>query len=140
MNDYSRYLFAYGTLMQAECRHPLLIPAGILSITPASVPRLLFHLGEYPGMVLSDDASRLVKGELIELPDLCPILDRLDKEEGSEYHRSLIRVTTPDGNTQLAWSYILAEVPRSSSVIESGDWRDVVSSNHSCRFDRSEPK
>jgi gamma-glutamylcyclotransferase (GGCT)/AIG2-like uncharacterized protein YtfP len=74
-------------------------------------------------MVLSVDQKGRVKGELIEFADLCRILDRLDKEEGSEYHRSLIRLTTPDGNTQLAWSYILAEVPRNSSIIESGDWQ-----------------
>jgi gamma-glutamylcyclotransferase (GGCT)/AIG2-like uncharacterized protein YtfP len=122
-HDYPPYLFAYGTLMRGECRHSLLIPAGILSITTASLPGLLFHLGEYPGLVLSDDQSRLVKGELIEFADLGPILDRLDEEEGSEYDRSLIRVTTADGNTQLAWTYILSEVPQGAPVIESGEWQ-----------------
>jgi gamma-glutamylcyclotransferase (GGCT)/AIG2-like uncharacterized protein YtfP len=122
-HDSSRYLFVYGTLMQEECRHTLLTPAGILSITAASAPGVLFHLGEYPGMASCDDACRRVVGELIEFRDLDRILDRLDSEEGSEYERRLIRATMADGSTQLAWSYILAQSPGASPVIESGDWR-----------------
>ena len=119
----SRWLFVYGTLMEGECRHQLLVPAGILTITAASAPGVLFHLGEYPGMTPSDDGSRRVVGELIEFGDLDRILDRLDDEEGSEYERRLIRLTLADGSTQYAWSYILAETPAASPVIESGNWR-----------------
>ena len=109
--------------MRGESRYPLLIPGGIRSISPASVNGILFHLGKYPGMVLSPGPNDMVAGELIEFQYLNKILSRLDEEEGPEYRRQEITAILADGSHRTAWSFVLARVPDGRPIIKSGDWR-----------------
>jgi gamma-glutamylcyclotransferase (GGCT)/AIG2-like uncharacterized protein YtfP len=123
--DSSQFLFVYGTLMSGESRYPLLIPGGIRSILAASVHGILFHLGQYPGMVLSSEPNDIVVGELIEFQNLNKILRSLDEEEGREYRREMVKAILGDGNPRTAWSFVLAVPSDGLPIIESGDWRSA---------------
>ncbi|MBV9084349.1 MAG: gamma-glutamylcyclotransferase [Acidobacteriaceae bacterium] len=116
------HLFAYGTLMKGESRHHLLELAQIKSVVPATISGELLDLGEYPGLRLSPYVKTRVCGELIELEALDRVIERLDAEEGPAFRREIVNVTTDDGQSHFAWTYVLASDASSLPVIESGDW------------------
>lgn len=111
--------------MEGECRYSLLLPGEIVATWPAWVAGTLFHLGFYPGLLLSQTGGNgKVQGELIKFNQLDRILVRLDEEEGPEYRRQLLAITREDGTIEQAWCYVLASHPGPSSpIIESGTWR-----------------
>ena len=118
-------LFIYGTL------HPDRAPAAIAStarllkpfggeINRATIQARLYDLGAYPGVVLSEDPSDTVAGELFILPggpDAAAILARLDDYEdfrpsdpaSSLFLRQQVLATFQDGpnaGTEIAcWVY-----------------------------------
>ena len=117
-------LFVYGTLMQGEVRHHLLLAGGIQSISPASIAGELLDFGEYPGLQLSTGTKGRVAGELVEFESLDKIIAALDEEEGPDFRRELVNVTLPNGRGRFAWTYVLAaEAGRGGNAISSGNWR-----------------
>ncbi len=117
-----RHLFAYGTLMQRECRQHYLRRHGAVFMQAARAPGLLLDLGAYPALLPPRQPDQWVMGELYELPRPDQSLPRLDAVEGSGFRRELIRAVAADGYTCLAWVYLWngeADYP----LIPSGDWR-----------------
>lgn len=125
-------LFIYGTL------HPdrapaaiaptarLLRPFGKPPANRATMQGRLYDLGPYPGVVLSDNPSETVEGELFLLPDrLLPnslhpdipgvstVLDRLDEYEdfrpsdpaNSLFLRQRAWASLEGGSSHLCWVY-----------------------------------
>lgn len=113
-------LFIYGTL------HPERAPAAIAPTAQrlrpfgkATIFGRRFELGEYPGVVLSDnsaDAGEQVRGELYFLPEGAEgaeVLTRLDAYEdfrpgdpsGSLFVRQRTRATLEDGTQRECWVY-----------------------------------
>lgn len=117
------HVFAYGTLMKGQIRHGLLEPGGIKSIVPASIAGELIDLGEYPALRLSAYAKSRVFGELIEFEALDKIIERIDNEEGPQFRREIVNVSLEGGQSQFAWTYVLASDTGKFPLIESGDWR-----------------
>jgi len=67
----------------------------------------------YPGLVLSDDASDIVFGELVRLHRPDESFATLDEYEGCgpgvaspQYLRQLLPVTRDDGTVSEAWTYV----------------------------------
>lgn len=127
--------FTYGTLMKGECREYVLdFDSNILTCQPVETPGILFNLGDYPGMILSDDSTRTVKGELYHLNDIGKSISILDKIEGfkgygksgSLYTRAALKIKDQTGNNVWAWTYLINSRPAFSSIIENGDWRTGV--------------
>ncbi|GIW85909.1 MAG: hypothetical protein KatS3mg108_0233 [Isosphaeraceae bacterium] len=124
-------LFAYGTLMQGECRHWLVEQLGLIEVVPARVPGILMDLGRYPGLRLAEGASDWVEGELLRLSDPEAALSELDDvegfkghgEDGSLYRRALVRAWDRSGAAHLAWVYIYVDDCTGAARIESGNWR-----------------
>ena len=122
-------LFVYGTLMRGF-DHPMaqLLSRSADFLGGATCRGRLYLIKHYPGLVLSDDASDIVFGELYRLRDRDALLGELDMYEAcgegfpepTEYLRKLIDVTLPDGTTEKAWTYVynwpVTDLPR----IESG--------------------
>lgn len=118
-------LFAYGVL-----RHGLI---GYRSLELASRARALgreringrlYHLGEYPGIILGDNG--IVHGELfaIEDPALWPELDAYElydpeRPRASEYRR--VQVDLLDSGRR-AWIYEYNRPVKDRPVIASGTW------------------
>lgn len=89
----------------------------------------LLDLGEYPGLLPTDDPHARVHGELYTFFELEKVFGELDAIEdflgygvdGSLYHRVLVRVDL-DGRERLAWTYVYVGPLAGTCPIESGDW------------------
>lgn len=103
--------FVYGTLKRGEINHRLLAPY-LVSVEAARLAGSLYDVGEFPALLQGDGT---VHGDLIRidpdrLPDLLPVLDRLeecipDDDEASLYHRRVVTVTTESGVGETAFVY-----------------------------------
>ena len=108
-------LFVYGTLMR-DFDHPMaqLLSRSADFIGEACCAGRLYLVKHYPGLVLSNDASESVFGELYRLKQPEALLREFDMYEAcgegfpppTEYVRKMLPVTMPDGAASEAWTYI----------------------------------
>jgi gamma-glutamylcyclotransferase (GGCT)/AIG2-like uncharacterized protein YtfP len=126
-------LFVYGTLMR-DFDHPMaqLLSRSAEFIGEARCRGRLYLVKHYPGMVLSDEASDVVFGELYRLTQPEALLREFDMYEAcgegfaepTEYIRRVMEVALVDGAaseapTSEAWTYPynwpVAHLPRIAS-------------------------
>jgi gamma-glutamylcyclotransferase (GGCT)/AIG2-like uncharacterized protein YtfP len=122
-------LFVYGTLMRSYV-HPMakLLSANADFLGEASCRGRLYMVKHYPGLVLSDDASEIVHGELYRLRDPDALLREFDMYEAcgegfpepTQYVRKTFSVTLADGAASQAWTYIYNWPVAKLTRIESG--------------------
>lgn len=108
-------LFVYGTLMRGF-DHPMaqLLSRSADYLGTATCRGRLYLIKHYPGLVLSEDVSDIVHGELYRLRDRDALLGELDMYEAcgdgfpepTEYLRRMLAVTQDDGAAGEAWTYI----------------------------------
>jgi gamma-glutamylcyclotransferase (GGCT)/AIG2-like uncharacterized protein YtfP len=124
----SDHLFVYGTLMRSF-DHPMaqLLSRGADFIGEARCQGRLYLVKHYPGLVLSDDATEIVFGELHRLRHPAELLREFDMYEAcgdgfaepTEYVRRMLQVTLNDQTASEAWTYIynwpITHLPRISS-------------------------
>jgi gamma-glutamylcyclotransferase (GGCT)/AIG2-like uncharacterized protein YtfP len=128
----STVIFVYGTLrrdLSHEMFHLLAKHARYMG--DATVSGRLFDLGDYPGMIPSEDRSKVV-GELYEIDQAKwhDVVTRLDKYEGCssddpephEYRRELVNARLHSGDVVAAWAYVLNGRPAKDQEIKSGDY------------------
>ena len=130
----SDLLFVYGTLMR-DFDHPMaqLLSANADFLGQAQCRGRLYLVKHYPGLVLSDDPTEVVFGEMYRLRQADELLREFDMYEAcgegfpepTEYVRRMLKVTLTGegpGDSRLteAWTYLynwpVARLPR----IESG--------------------
>jgi gamma-glutamylcyclotransferase (GGCT)/AIG2-like uncharacterized protein YtfP len=108
------HLFVYGTLMRGF-DHPMakLLSHSAEFLGEARCQGRLYLVKHYPGLVLSDDASDLVFGELLRLRTPRASLVTFDDYEGCgpgvaspQYLRQVLPVTLDDGTVSQAWTYV----------------------------------
>jgi gamma-glutamylcyclotransferase (GGCT)/AIG2-like uncharacterized protein YtfP len=121
-------LFVYGTLMRGF-DHPMaqLLSRSADFIGEARCQGRLYLVKHYPGLVLSDDPTEVVFGELYRLHQPSELLREFDMYEAcgegfaepTEYIRQMLPVTSDDGAVSEAWTYIynwpVAHLPRIAS-------------------------
>ena len=121
-------LFVYGTLMRGF-DHPMaqLLSRSADFIGEARCRGRLHLVKHYPGLVLSDDPTDVVFGELYRLRAPRELLREFDMYEAcgegftdpTEYVRRMLAVTHDDGTASEAWTYIynwpVAHLPRIAS-------------------------
>jgi gamma-glutamylcyclotransferase (GGCT)/AIG2-like uncharacterized protein YtfP len=110
----SDLLFVYGTLMRGF-DHPMaqLLSRSAGFIGEARCRGRLYLVKHYPGLVLSDDPTEVVFGELYRLRQPRELLAEFDMYEAcgegfaepTEYIRQMLSVTLADG-TAAAWTYV----------------------------------
>lgn len=123
-------LFVYGTL-QSTFDHPvarslaaqaeLLGPARLCGRIHQVTPR-------YPGLVLSEEPSDQVHGEVYCLRDPPSLLETLDRYEGCclhspkpfEYERVLASARLDGGQSIEVWTYVYRRPVRGEDLITSG--------------------
>lgn len=132
MREQPTRIFVYGTL-RSDPAHEMfhLLAKHARFVGNATVPGRLFDLGDYPGMISSDDAGR-VSGEVYEFapPHWRSVIKRLDEYEGCspadpqphEYRREIVSARLTTGEELAAWAYILNRWPVGSPEIKSGDY------------------
>ena len=111
----SDLLFVYGTLMRGF-NHPMarLLSANADFLGEASCRGRLYRVKHYPGLVLSDDPSDIVFGELYRLRARDELLREFDMYEAcgegfvqpTEYFRKLLKIALADGSSGEAWTYL----------------------------------
>jgi gamma-glutamylcyclotransferase (GGCT)/AIG2-like uncharacterized protein YtfP len=111
----SDHLFVYGTLMRGF-DHPMaqLLSRAADFIGEARCSGRLYLVKHYPGLVLSDDASDVVFGELFRLHHAEEILREFDMYEAcgegfpqpTEYLRQMVEITLGNGEAREAWTYL----------------------------------
>jgi len=121
-------LFVYGTLMRGF-DHPMarLLSRSADFIGEARCRGRLYLVEHYPGLVLSDDSTEVVFGEVYRLRACDELLREFDMYEAcgegfpppTEYVRQLLQVTLNDGSASEAWTYIynwpVTRLPRIAS-------------------------
>ena len=121
-------LFVYGTLMRGF-DHPMaqLLSRSADFIGEARCRGRLYLVKHYPGLVLSDDASDVVFGELYRLRSPRELLREFDMYEAcgegfaapTQYIRQMLEVTRDGQAADQAWTYIynwpVAGLPRIAS-------------------------
>jgi gamma-glutamylcyclotransferase (GGCT)/AIG2-like uncharacterized protein YtfP len=121
-------LFVYGTLMRGF-DHPMakLLSRSADFIGEARCRGRLYRIKHYPGLILSDAADDVVHGELYRLHRPHELLREFDMYEAcgegfaepTEYIRRMLPVTSDDGATEEAWTYLynwpVAHLPRIAS-------------------------
>src|ERR1700761_9156786 len=125
----SDLLFVYGTLMRGYA-HPMarLLSANADFLGEASCRGKLYQVKHYPGLILSDDASDVVFGELYRLRAVEDLLREFDMYEAcgegfpepTQYVRQILPVTLPDDASLAAWPYIYNWPVAALARIESG--------------------
>jgi gamma-glutamylcyclotransferase (GGCT)/AIG2-like uncharacterized protein YtfP len=130
----SELLFVYGSLMPDAggafgLAERTRLAAETVVIGSADVAARLYDLGDYPGLTLTTDGSR-VWGTLLEVVDPALTFAWLDPfedivagrdPEQSQYERSLQMVMC-DGREMAAWVYVLRRVPTDAKRVASGHW------------------
>ena len=111
----SDLLFVYGTLMRGF-NHPMarLLSANAEFLGEASCRGRLYRVKHYPGLVLSDDPSDIVFGELYRLRARDDLLREFDMYEAcgegfpepTQYIRQTLEVALADGSSGEAWTYL----------------------------------
>jgi gamma-glutamylcyclotransferase (GGCT)/AIG2-like uncharacterized protein YtfP len=108
------HLFVYGTLMRGF-DHPMakLLSRSAEFCGEACCQGRLYLVKHYPGLVLSDDASDVVFGELFRLRTPDTSFATLDEYEGCgpgvaspQYIRQVLPVAREDGTVSQAWTYV----------------------------------
>jgi gamma-glutamylcyclotransferase (GGCT)/AIG2-like uncharacterized protein YtfP len=121
-------LFVYGTLMRGF-DHPMakLLSANADFLGEATCRGKLYLVKHYPGLVLSDDPTEVVHGELFALRARDEMLGEFDMYEAcgdgfqppTEYIRQMLSVTLADGSSSEAWTYVynwpVIKLPRIAS-------------------------
>jgi gamma-glutamylcyclotransferase (GGCT)/AIG2-like uncharacterized protein YtfP len=127
----TQQLFVYGTLRRdignsmfhLLARHARLVGYG-------RIRGRLWDLGDYPGVVLSTDDDRWVRGEVYAIDNENDVLARLDEYEGCgpqdprphEFERVMCEVRLDDGKTTDAWVYEYKGGLEGKQEIASGDY------------------
>ena len=127
----SRHLiFVYGSLRRGNAGAMSVRFPEATYVAEGTVRGSLYDLGEYPGLVLDDEAS-FVTGEIYEVDD--DTLHGLDKFElTSDYSRKQVEVEQGSVRKD-CWIYVPerdARFFRNRPLIESGDWIEHVRSRH----------
>lgn len=128
----STVLFVYGTLRRDPAHEMFhLLAKHARYVGDGTVSGRLFDLGEYPGMVASNDKSKVI-GELYEIDRAKwrDVISRLDRYEGCspddpephEYRRELVNARLDSGAVLSAWAYVLNGWPATDQEIKSGDY------------------
>jgi gamma-glutamylcyclotransferase (GGCT)/AIG2-like uncharacterized protein YtfP len=125
----SDLLFVYGTLMRGYA-HPMarLLSANADFLGEASCRGRLYKVKHYPGLVLSDEATDAVFGELYRLRAVEDLLREFDMYEAcgegfaepTQYVRRMLPVTLAEGTVSEAWTYIYTWPVTDLARIESG--------------------
>ena len=124
----SDLLFVYGTLMRGF-DHPMakLLSRSADFLGEARCRGRLYLVKHYPGLVLSDDSTDIVFGEVYRLRERDALLGEFDMYEAcgegfrqpTEYVRQMLQVVLDDGTAGEAWTYIynwpVAHLPRIAS-------------------------
>jgi pyruvate carboxylase len=135
-------LFTYGSLRKGE-NHPVLrqVLPHLKYLGVAEFGGVMYDLGEYPGVIPSENPKAKIKGDLFEViarrNDVFRALDQYEEYDRSKPGNSLFirrRMPVKDarGKSQLSWIYLinLSKTGQVAKVISSGDYLKAKKKEH----------
>lgn len=125
-------LFVYGSLRSdiSDSMHTLLHDACVYQ-SDGYFHGKLYHIGDYPGAVTSDDPTQKVYGQIFQIANPKLLFKCLDHyEECSpefskpyEFVRTQVDVIAPGNKTKRCWCYLYNHDTTPHAQIHSGDYR-----------------
>lgn len=125
------FIFVYGTLRKE-------FPSSISAVldrycdflSPGHMQGKMYEVGEYPGVIESDNPEDVVHGDIYRIIDPEIVLTVLDEYEGCaekfsrphEYVRKKKTVSMPGGESLFAWVYIYNHDVAGFRRIKRGDY------------------
>lgn len=82
MNSNCKYLFIYGTLLDADNEFGTYLRANSTRIGKGYFPGILYDMGEYPGAISQPDTNKQVYGIIVALSGDTEVLKAIDSYEG----------------------------------------------------------
>ncbi len=100
----------------------------------------LFNIGEYPGVVHSQQSSDIVHGEVYVLKNPEIVLEKLDDyeecsdqyPEPTEFMRKKTNVKLKSGQNMNVWIYVYNRSTSGLEQVESGDYLNFLKNTHEC--------
>ncbi|MDH5445309.1 MAG: gamma-glutamylcyclotransferase [Gammaproteobacteria bacterium] len=127
----TEFLFIYGTLLSGY-GHPMHEILGRYADLSGIgfINGKLYELGDYPGLVLSNNTSKVVWGEIYIIRENEELFRYLDEYEGCashqpqphEYRRDLVTIHDSPEHSLLAWTYLYKHAVTDLSLIPGGDY------------------
>ena len=122
----AHHVFVYGTLRRGDDNDITLLRPAPYFVGPSSVAGVMYHLGAYPGVVLTDGFDDNIVGEVYAITaELETVLDEIEMvypQQRDEYSKR--RVIVRVGARQLSCIFyeINPKYTAGKPVIASGDW------------------
>ncbi|RFZ84869.1 gamma-glutamylcyclotransferase [Mucilaginibacter terrenus] len=121
------YLFVYGTLLQQHNAFGQYLRKHCLPVSKGKVKGLLYDVGEYPGLILDDNAG-YVHGSIyvIESPLIMAEIDAYegygpDEQQPNLYIRTRTSILTAQGYLE-SWVYQYNLPVENLVLVEGGDY------------------
>ena len=115
------YLFVYGTLRRgSRNRFARRLAENARFIGEGRIRGRLYDFGRYPGAVRSEASGEWVGGEVFLLRNR-GLLETVDRYEGPEFERSVVRVELTSGVEKECWVYFAKREPMTGRIAP-GEW------------------
>jgi len=129
MEETSRYLFVYGSLLDPSNQFALFLRKHCSFFGDAKLRGKLYHIGPYPGAIHIPGSKTFIHGKVFMIDDRGSVLPILDTYEGfgeseiqpNEFIRKLVGVET-EKDLLKCWVYLYNWPVEGLKVISSGDY------------------
>ena len=132
----SQHIFVYGTLLsQYQNHYTQFLETYSKFIGTGYIEGLLYSNNHYPGVIQSNDKSKKVYGQILEISsktnEILKILDEYE-EVGTqfpcpnEYIRSILPVYLQTGVVTNCWVYLYNHSVKDMILIPSGRYQDFI--------------
>jgi gamma-glutamylcyclotransferase (GGCT)/AIG2-like uncharacterized protein YtfP len=133
MEEFSSYLFVYGTLLDNRNEFAVYMTNNCTFYKDARFSGNLYDIGEYPGVVPCEAGESYVSGKIFLMNNPGDMLKRLDYYEGfgkdspqpNEFIRELVAVET-DEEPVNCWMYLYNFPVDGHWHIVSGDYMEYI--------------
>lgn len=121
-----RHVFVYGTLRRGDDNDINLLTPRPRFVGIGSVAGVMYHLGDYPGVVLKNVLEGSIVGEVYTItPELERALDEIEMiypQQSDEYRKLMVNAQVGDRQLHCLFYEINPSYVIEKPVIAGGDW------------------
>lgn len=121
-----RHVFVYGTLRRGDDNDINLLTPRPHFVGTGSVTGAMYHLGDYPGVVLENVLENSIVGEVYTItPELERVLDEIEMiypQQSDEYRKRMVVVQVGARQLNCLFYEINPSYVTGKPVIAGGDW------------------
>lgn len=130
MNNTTRYLFVYGTLLDESNPYGAYLHENAKFYASGKIKGKLYDIGNYPGAIADTEGDNYVYGSIYEIKEVVSVLKELDDYEGfgddfaqpNEFIRVLTTVEA-NGEKKSCWIYVYNFPTDGLTRIDDGRYR-----------------